>query len=172
MGTELTKQDRCDWNLQKAICKRHLIPLMETAQALKAIRDRKLWRVEHDSFEAFIDSLYGRSLRWANSLIVKQIGPATHASAVIGSETAKNSPDATENADSAPDATENAVSEPPAEPPKSPPKPPDPFKKLDDLIGKAIRATDDIGEGPNHDAVFSLLSQLLKEIVQWKRRWA
>ena len=164
MSTELTKQDRCDWNLQKAICKRHLIPLMETAQALKAIRDRKLWRVQHDSFEEFIESLYGRSLRWANSLIVKQIGPATHASAVIGSETAKNSPDATENADSAPDATENAVSDPP----KTPPKPPDPFKKLDDLIGKAIREVDEIGTGDRHDALLELFGVVLDEIKRWR----
>ena len=177
MSTELTKQDRCDWNLHKAVCRRHRDGIIETAKSLKIIRDRKLWRVEYESFEAFAEGMYGRSLRWAQMMISDSSSNDVDAARTKPAPAlppgeqcatiAQSGPGATENGDVAPDATENAVSEPPAEP-TTPPKPPDPFKKLDDLIGKAIRATDDIGVDDHHTKVMRLFSQLLDEIKRWR----
>ena len=169
MSTELTKQDRCDWNLHKAICRRNKEGVIETAKSIKIIRDRKLWRAEYDSFEAFAEGIYGRSLSWANKLIFAENTTETQ-SEPVSLQTSENTPNATENADSAPDATENTVSEPfetSPKPPKSS-KPPDPFKKLDDLIGKAIRATDDIGKGQHHDEVLKMLGELLEYVKRWR----
>ena len=105
MSTELTKQDRCDWNLHKAVCKRHKEGLFASMASLKIIRDRKLWRGEHDSFEDSIDAIYGRSLRWAQNLLSSPKLPDENTTG--GGEKAEKRRNP---AQSGPDDTKNAVS--------------------------------------------------------------
>lgn len=86
-------------------------------------------------------------------------------------ENAESSPGATDNA-VAPDANKNADSPPGSEAGAAPSKPkssaPDPFKKLDELIGKAIREVDEIGTGVYHEELLKLFGFALDEIASWK----
>ncbi len=69
MTTELSKQDRGDFNVLKAVIRKHKDSVFEVARALKQIRDRKLWRGQHESYEDFCREEYGFSHQWANKLI-------------------------------------------------------------------------------------------------------
>lgn len=69
MTTELSKQDKGDFNVLKATIRKHKDSLFKVSEALKAIRDRKLWRGSHDSYEDFCLKEYGFTHRSANRLI-------------------------------------------------------------------------------------------------------
>ena len=131
MSTELTKQDRCDFNVLKAIVRKHTEAIFEAAAALKTIRDRKLWRGSHDSYDDFCLKELKFTHRSANRLISPPKLPD------------ENPPNNGENGDlgqnvsqSGPDDTENVVSGEPngvsgteaEESPPSDPLPPQEFR--------------------------------------------
>ncbi len=69
----LTRPEKTAFAKHEATIERGLQTFVEVGQALAEIRDRRLYRQSHATFEAYCNERWGRGRRWANQLVCASV---------------------------------------------------------------------------------------------------